>query len=153
VSSVAGRTALMPLNAWYHASKFGLEALSDVLRVEVAGFNVQVSLVEPGFVKTGIEAAARAKIGARKAQGNSPYAAAYARSQSLLEVIERFAPPPDAVAETIVTAVESWQPQRRYLVGVDALAAVITQAVLPRSLVDIAMRFIGGLTTSPDQTD
>ena len=38
VSSIAGRAAIMPLNGWYHASKFALEALSDVLRMEVAGF-------------------------------------------------------------------------------------------------------------------
>ncbi len=155
VSSAAGRAALMPLNAWYHASKFALEALSDVLGVEVAGFNVTVSLVEPGFVKTGIEAAARAKISARKAQDNSPYAAAYARSQSLLEMIERFAPPPDAVAETIVNAVESRQPQRRYLVGIDALAAVAVDTLLPRGLIDTVMRLAGGLTTLyfPSDTD
>jgi len=153
VSSVAGRTALMPLNAWYHASKFGLEALSDVLRVEVANFNVRVSLVEPGFVKTGIEAAARTKISARKAQENSPYAAAYARSQNLLEVIERFAPPPDAVAETIVTAAESRQPQRRYLIGVDALAAVAAETMLPRGLIDAVMQLAGGLTGMTNNRD
>lgn len=147
VSSVAGRAVLLPLNAWYHASKFALEALSDVLRVEVAGFNVRVSLVEPGFFKTGIEAAVQAKISARQGQDNSPYAAAYARSQELLEVIERFAPPPEAVAETIVKAVESRHPQRRYLVGVDALAAVAVDTLLPRSLIDSAMRLAGGLTT------
>ena len=42
VSSMFGRAAIMPLNGWYHASKFGLEALSDVLRMEVAGFGVKV---------------------------------------------------------------------------------------------------------------
>lgn len=147
VSSVAGRAVLLPLNAWYHASKFALEALSDVLRVEVAGFNVRVSLVEPGFFKTGIEAAVQTKISARQRQDNSPYAAAYARSQELLEVIERFAPPPEAVAETIVQAVESRHPQRRYLIGVDALAAVAVDTLLPRSLIDSVMRLAGGLTT------
>ena len=33
ISSIAGRAAILPLNGWYHASKFGLEALSDVLLV------------------------------------------------------------------------------------------------------------------------
>src|SRR4051812_40341510 len=44
----------MPLNGWYHASKFALEAFSEMLRMEVAGFGVHVSIVEPGFFKTGI---------------------------------------------------------------------------------------------------
>ncbi len=59
VSSIAGRATIMPLNGWYHASKFALEALSDVLRMEVAGFGVKVSIVEPGFFKTGIGGTAR----------------------------------------------------------------------------------------------
>ena len=66
VSSIAGRAAFMPLNGWYHASKFALEALSDVLRIEVAGFGVKVSIVEPGFFKTGIEG--RAPRGRRRGE-------------------------------------------------------------------------------------
>jgi NAD(P)-dependent dehydrogenase (short-subunit alcohol dehydrogenase family) len=49
VSSMFGKAAVMPLNGWYHASKFGLEAMSDVLRMEVAGFGIKVAIVEPGF--------------------------------------------------------------------------------------------------------
>lgn len=65
VSSIAGRAAILPLNAWYHASKFGLEALSDVLRMEVAAFGVKVSVIEPGFFKTGIEQRAKEQAAER----------------------------------------------------------------------------------------
>ena len=61
VSSMFGRAAIMPLNAWYHASKFGLEALSDVLRMEVAGFGVKVVIVEPGFFRTAIGSDTKAR--------------------------------------------------------------------------------------------
>ena len=61
VSSIAGRAAIMPLNGWYHASKFALEALSDVLRMEVAGFGVRVSIVEPGLFRTNIDSRAQDK--------------------------------------------------------------------------------------------
>ena len=73
VSSIAGRAAILPLNAWYHASKFGLEALSDVLRMEVASFGVRVSVVQPGFFKTGIEQRARDQAETRAAVDDSPY--------------------------------------------------------------------------------
>jgi len=63
VSSIAGRAAIMPLNGFYHASKFALEALSDVLRMEVAGFGVRVSIVEPGLFRTNIESRGQAKNG------------------------------------------------------------------------------------------
>ena len=54
---------MLPLNGWYHASKFGLEALSDVLRVEVSGFGVRAVIVEPGFSKTAIGEKSRERDG------------------------------------------------------------------------------------------
>lgn len=149
VSSIAGRLAVLPLNAWYHASKFGLEALSDVLRMEVAGFGVRVSIVEPGFFKTGIEGRAREAVSSRRADGGSPYEASYARSEQVLGAIESVAPPPDRVASTIVRAVESANPRRRYLVGADAHALRVADVVVPRSMIDAATRLVGGLGGAP----
>jgi NAD(P)-dependent dehydrogenase (short-subunit alcohol dehydrogenase family) len=53
VSSVGGRMAF-PVNGAYHMSKFALEAMSDVLRVELAPFGVKVVVVEPGGSPTAI---------------------------------------------------------------------------------------------------
>ena len=148
VSSIAGRAVVMPLNGWYHASKFALEALSDVLRVEVASFGVKVVLVEPGFFKTGIGDRTRERTDAAAAHMGSPYAKAYERVAAGLELVERFAPPPDAVARTIVAAVETARPRARYLVGLDALATAATVPLLPRELTDFTMRLAGGLLGS-----
>jgi short-subunit dehydrogenase len=51
VSSMGGR-ATLPGGAFYHASKYAIEALSDALRMEVAQFGIDVVLIEPGPVKT-----------------------------------------------------------------------------------------------------
>jgi NAD(P)-dependent dehydrogenase (short-subunit alcohol dehydrogenase family) len=51
LSSMGGRMAL-PGGAIYHATKYGVEALSDSLRFEVRGFGVDVVLIEPGAIKT-----------------------------------------------------------------------------------------------------
>ena len=147
VSSVAGRAAVMPLNGWYHASKFGLEALSDVLRVEVASFGVAVSIVEPGFFKTGITGRARDLAAQRAAHEGSPYGPAYERMDSLVEWVERFAPPASVVARTIVSAVESRAPLRRYVVGLDALATIAADSLVPRAFTDFAMRLAANLNT------
>lgn len=144
MSSIAGRVSLLPLNAWYHASKFGLEALSDVLRVEVASFGVRVILIEPGFFRTGIEAKAGDTL-ARRKRRHSLYAPAYARAESWLGLVERIAPSADHVARVVASAVESRRPLRRYVVGLDALAAVATQPFTPRALTDLAMRVLGNL--------
>lgn len=144
VSSIAGRAAVIPLNAWYHASKFGLEALSDVLRMEVASFGVKVIVVEPGFFKTDIERRAQDQA-ATRGDGESPYHAAYGRASQLAGAIARVAPPPDRVARTIVSAVESRRPLQRYLVGVDALAIAAVEPVLPRTVTDTLLRFAAKL--------
>ncbi len=146
VSSIAGLASVLPLNAWYHASKFGLEALSDVLRMEVAGFGVKVVVVEPGFFKTDIERRAQDQATERgDARADSPYQAAYARAGQLAGAIASVAPPPDRVARTIVGAVEARRPLQRYLVGVDALAIASLEPVLPRQVTDALMRFAAKL--------
>jgi NAD(P)-dependent dehydrogenase (short-subunit alcohol dehydrogenase family) len=150
VSSIAGRASIMPLNGWYHASKFGLEALSDVLRMEVAGFGVKVVIIQPGFFKTGIEGRAKDQAAERTALGASPYRGAYERSAALADVVGRVAPPPDLVAATIVAAIEAKRPLKRYLVGADALALASTQPFTPRAVTDTVARVWSGLSGSSD---
>ena len=149
VSSMFGRAAVTPLNAWYHASKFGLEALSDVLRMEVAGFGVKVVIVEPGFFRTAIGSDTKARAGARVAE-DSPYRAAYERTTSSVETMERLAPPPDAVARVIASAIANARPLRRYLVGADAIALASTHPLIPRALTDAATRLLTGLGGPPN---
>jgi NAD(P)-dependent dehydrogenase (short-subunit alcohol dehydrogenase family) len=144
MSSIAGRAAVLPLNGWYHASKFGLEALSDVLRMEVASFGVKVIVVEPGFFKTNIEQRARDKATDLEA-GDTPYRAAYGRMRTAADLMSSVAPPPDLVARTVVAAVESRRPLKRYLVGVDALAMVVGNTLLPRTVTDTAARLAANL--------
>ncbi len=51
VSSIAGRAAF-PGFGVYHASKWGLEGISEALRYELAPLGIDVSLVEPGPFST-----------------------------------------------------------------------------------------------------
>ena len=148
VSSMFGRAAIMPLLGWYHASKFGLEAMSDVLRMEVASFGVKVAIVEPGFFKTGIEQSAREAGSERFEREDSPYRSAYVRTDRALGAMAQFAPPPDIVARTIVSAVESRRPLRRYVVGVDAAMATASPFI-PRAFTDAAGRLLTGLADAP----
>jgi NADP-dependent 3-hydroxy acid dehydrogenase YdfG len=53
LSSVVGRTTF-PIMGVYGATKYAVEALSDALRQEVAGFGIQVVIIEPGFVATSL---------------------------------------------------------------------------------------------------
>lgn len=153
VSSIAGRAAILPLNGWYHASKYGLEALSDVLRMEVAGFGVQVVIIEPGFFKTEIEQRAGAQAAERAGDETSPYRDAYGRMRSTSDLVGRVAPPPDLVARTIVHAVETRRPLKRYLVGADALTIAATNPFIPRTVTDRVARFTADLRGRDARSD
>ena len=143
VSSIAGLQAILPFHGWYHASKFALEALSDVLRVEVATFGVKVVVVEPGFFATSILGKASEQMGAH-GEHASPYAAGMARTQTVTGLVERIAPPPDAVARAIASALESRRPRRRYLVGRETLP-VRGLGLVPDQVTDRLIRVIANL--------
>ncbi|MBM2622066.1 SDR family NAD(P)-dependent oxidoreductase [Actinoplanes sp. LDG1-06] len=51
VSSVGGEIHT-PFGAWYHGSKFALEGMSNVLRIELAPFGIDVVVVQPGATKS-----------------------------------------------------------------------------------------------------
>ena len=55
ISSVAGRFANFG-SAVYNLTKFGVNAFSEALRQEVAPANVKVTVIEPGFVTTELQA-------------------------------------------------------------------------------------------------
>lgn len=50
-SSMGGKI-YTPMGAWYHASKHAIEGLSDSLRLELAPFNINVVVLEPGIILT-----------------------------------------------------------------------------------------------------
>lgn len=54
VSSVAGRTARAGVGV-YNATKWGVNAISESLRLEVYKDNIRVTIVEPGLVATEID--------------------------------------------------------------------------------------------------
>src|SRR5688572_20899211 len=51
ISSMGGKLTF-PGGGVYHATKHAVEALSDALRFEVAGFGVGVVIIEPGLITT-----------------------------------------------------------------------------------------------------
>jgi NAD(P)-dependent dehydrogenase (short-subunit alcohol dehydrogenase family) len=137
VSSIAGRTS-MPFAGHYTGAKHALEALSDALRMEVAGAGVKVVLVEPGGFKTGIWEEFERDITKRESAG-SRYVDAYRRSLQGQRMLEPIMGNPDACAKVIAGALTSRFPRSRYLVGLDAQALSLADTMTPTFLKD---RFI-----------
>ncbi len=112
VTSVAGRIACSPL-APYSASKFALEALSEVLAQEVKPFGVRVAVVQPGIIDTAM---------ARRIE-DAPTDAAYPqvrRFGHMFEASLEQPTPPALVAETIREIIDSGTQKLRHPVGPDA---------------------------------
>ena len=62
VSSVRGRYA-WPGGSVYHISKYGVETMSDSLRLEMVKFGVGVSVVEPGWLDGATSIISPANVG------------------------------------------------------------------------------------------
>ena len=62
-----------PLGAWYHATKFAVEGLSDSLRLELKPHGIDVAIIEPAGTQS--EWGAIAAQGLLASSGNGPYAA------------------------------------------------------------------------------
>jgi NAD(P)-dependent dehydrogenase (short-subunit alcohol dehydrogenase family) len=122
VSSISGLVALPGVSV-YAGSKHAVEAITDSLRVELAGFGIHVSSVEPGSVRTAIWEKGAARDQARAAEpGTAETRKLYAPLVRLLEKLNSRPGvlPPEQVAEAIADALESEKPRNRYLCGNDA---------------------------------
>lgn len=157
VGSMGGRFTL-PGGGFYHASKHALEALSDALRLEVAGFGVGVCLIQPGPVRTSFAGTA--------VSSSQPVAHGVADPKSVDQVYATFNrklgsalanayrgngawydPSAEDVAEVVVRAVTTGHPRPRYAVGLTARVMMNSRRLLPDQLFDI---LITRLWPTPD---
>jgi short-subunit dehydrogenase len=145
ISSLGGRVAF-PLGGLYSASKFALEGLSDALRMELAPFNIHVSVVEPGPVRTDFFVAASQQIEAAIAKPqDTPYRAAFKKLEQLEQQVDRRAWTSEQVAGVIIRALVDRHPQPRYLAATGGgIMLFLMTKLLPTRLVDLFwQRFYG----------
>jgi short-subunit dehydrogenase len=119
VSSLFGIIAPVDQSA-YSASKFAVRGFSEVLRHELDGTTVGVTVIHPGGVRTGIARSARVAASLDPAVGA-------ALTGKFAEVFLRM--PPDRAGEAIVRAIERRAP--RLLIGADAKFSSLLQRLMP----------------------
>jgi NADP-dependent 3-hydroxy acid dehydrogenase YdfG len=136
VSSVVGRTTFPGMGV-YGATKYAVEALSDALRLELAGFGIKVVIVEPGFVATGIGAAADAAPADRQ-EVPADYAAMVAGGAKYLADQIASGIVPELVAAAIADAAGHRSPRARYIVPASARPVIALLTSLPDRLADRA---------------
>jgi NAD(P)-dependent dehydrogenase (short-subunit alcohol dehydrogenase family) len=147
ITSMGGKIHT-PLGAWYHATKFALEAISDCLRLELKPFGIDVIVIEPGGIKTEWAAIAADKVRAVSSQGAyAPQGNAVAASLSS-ESNQKRSSPPELIARTITKAVQARKPKTRYAAGFGARPMIFLHDVLPDRTFDSFMRRATGVPAS-----
>ncbi len=138
VGSISGRVAA-PCLGPYAASKFALEALSDALRVELAGWGISVSIVEPDAVRTPIW---DKTLDSRESPAPAPSEAAGLYDEELLALrkatytMGRTGMPVERVVRAVRHALCARRPRTRYPVGLRAHLAFWAARHLPDRLRD-----------------
>ena len=147
ISSGSGVMAI-PLAGAYSMSKFAVEALSDVLRVELRQFNIAVVVVEPGLIRTPIHEKNTLSMehlleGLTAAQRD-----AYERQlRHFVEAQGRSAAsatPPVVVSRVIASALAARRPKARYGAGRDAKLLRRIHWLLGDRLRDLIVTRLGG---------
>jgi short-subunit dehydrogenase len=137
VSSVLGIMSA-PYRGAYCASKFALEGLTDALRMELHGSGIEVSLIEPGPVRTKFLDTALAAFKANINIAESVHRLAYEKRLAGMEKggKQTFKVEPEEVAKRVILALENKRPKARYFVTLPTHAANILKRGLPTFALD-----------------
>jgi NAD(P)-dependent dehydrogenase (short-subunit alcohol dehydrogenase family) len=139
-SSIAYGTAAM--TGWYQSAKHALSAVTDALGVEVAEDGIDVVLIEPGGLDTGIWDKSEADLRRRREQSGDR--TAYDRALKLLHTTRPYMPGPDRAAEAIGTALTAGRPDVHYKVGWDVPLVRLSGRLLPDRVQDRVLRAVLG---------
>lgn len=142
VSSIGGKL-VFPGGSFYHGTKHAVEAISDALRFEVAGFGVRVVIVEPGTVTTPFADTALGSL--TSARDTGPYAEFKDGLAKTIEgayegALAKLAISAESVAAKIEKAISARRPRSRYPVGAVARSGIALKRVTPDRVFDLVLR-------------
>lgn len=144
VSSMGGRVTF-PFFGVYNSTKYAVEALSDALRQELAVFGVDVSLLEPGVIKSEFAERAMTFIDRHRDPG-SPYAWALAKADEMKAQSDQMAVGPDVTTRALEHAITARRPRARYVAPFRTNAILWLKALLPTRAMDALLRVALGMT-------
>jgi short-subunit dehydrogenase len=136
VSSMAGKFG-EPLGAWYHATKYAVEGLSDSLRMELKQFGIDVVIIEPGAIKTQWNIIAEENLA--RVSGKTVYGDSANKHIKLFERLYKNGSEPIVIAEAIANAVHSRNPKTRYVAGAGAKLILFARKFLCDKIFDRMM--------------
>jgi NAD(P)-dependent dehydrogenase (short-subunit alcohol dehydrogenase family) len=146
MSSLSGRVA-HPLFGPYSSTKYALESISDVMRLELYPFAVDVVLIEPGYIPTSIKQTGEELSSVYLGEAeNSPYAKIYQRHKSSWgQASDNTRYKPEDCARVVLRAIETARPGARYPLTRAAWVQIFAKWLLPDQVFDRYLRKIFGL--------
>ena len=132
ISSLGGLIPF-PTGGMYSCSKFALEALTDVLRMELKGFNIKVTVVEPGPVVTDFFRVAWEKVQTTIPHyADTPYAPMFANIEELDRQLDLLGWSAEKTAQAIMRAIAVPNPRPRYIAATGGnLLVFMMNKILP----------------------
>lgn len=145
-SSVLGFAAMAYRGA-YNMSKYAIEGMADTLRLELAGSNISVSLIEPGPIDSHFRANAYREFATWINSKNSVHRIQYESMIARLQkegAVAPFTLPAEAVANEVKRALTSHWPAAHYRVTVPTKLFWWLKRLLPTTWLDIVLLKAGG---------
>lgn len=132
ISSLGGIIPF-PTAGMYSCSKFALEAMSDVLRMELQAFNIQVSVIEPGPVITDFFRVAWQKVQETIPNYNhTPYAPIFENIEAIDAQLDLLGWSAEKTAKAIAIALSKPKLKPRYILATGGNTLVfIMNKILP----------------------
>ena len=138
ITSMGGRVTTY-FGAWYHATKYALEAFSDALRMETRQFGIHIAIIEPGGIKTPWGFIAADHL-AESAKGGAYEAQAAKTAEGMRKQYSgKMMSDPSVIARAISRATNARRPKTRYLIGFGAKPIVLLHTILPTRWFDWMM--------------
>ncbi|WP_166418234.1 SDR family NAD(P)-dependent oxidoreductase [Cochlodiniinecator piscidefendens] len=139
-SSVLGLVGLRFRGA-YVSTKFAMEGLTDVMRIELAKTPLDIILIEPGPITSEIRANARPHFEKWIDWENSPVRNTYEtglipRLYEATDKPDSFELPASAVTKKLIHALESKRPKARYYVTTPTYLMGVLRRLLPTRMLD-----------------
>jgi NAD(P)-dependent dehydrogenase (short-subunit alcohol dehydrogenase family) len=137
-SSVLGLVGMTWRGA-YVATKFAMEGLTDVLRIEMRGTGIDLVLIEPGPITTNIRQNAiphfEKWIDWEKSARRDEYKVLRDRLYTSSGP-DKFELPPSAVTAKLIHALEAPRPKARYFVTTPTYISDVLRRLLPTRALD-----------------
>jgi NAD(P)-dependent dehydrogenase (short-subunit alcohol dehydrogenase family) len=133
MSSIGGRVA-QPFAGPYITSKFAIEAINDVLRLELIEWGIEVVAIEPGTIATPIwekgSSQADEVLDKMTPEQRELYGKRLDKMAKVLARQDKRGAPPSKVADAVAHALTARRPKPRYLIG-DARVLLGLKRLLP----------------------